>query len=178
MDKEIKSITYPEYTIGSKIGKLTILNFRRECFYGKAKVLVDCKCECGKQRTAIFTQIAYHFKKNRPVSCGCIPKAFKHGGCKTPEYVAYMNMKKRCTVKTNMRYKDYGGRGITICQSWLSGFSNFYKDMGKKPSKFHSLDRIDNNGNYEPTNCKWSTSSEQALNRSTSKKYTQLINHD
>ena len=88
---------------------------------------------------------------------------------KSPELIGiYKRMIRRCFYKKHDRYKDYGGRGITVCDRWLgydNGYINFVNDMGSKPTKNHSLDRIDNNGNYEPSNCKWSTIHEQQSNR-------------
>ena len=82
-----------------------------------------------------------------------------------PEYRAWVAIKRRCYNKFFLQYSGYGGRGIKVCERWLNSFESFYKDMGPRPSSKHSLDRVDNDGNYEPSNCRWATSSQQALNR-------------
>jgi hypothetical protein len=81
------------------------------------------------------------------------------------EYKAWHNMKQRCYNKNNPGYKDYGERGIKVCERWYNSFRNFLKDMGRKPSPELSLERINNDGNYEPDNCRWATQSEQLYNR-------------
>ena len=96
-----------------------------------------------------------------------------HGMTKTPEYHAWIDMKHRCFNPNNKQYLDYGGRGITVCDRWLN-LDNFLADMGTKPSPKHSLDRIDNNGDYSPKNCKWSTRVEQNNNT----RYNRLITID
>lgn len=87
-----------------------------------------------------------------------------HGMHGTPEYNAWLSMRKRCYKKYQGNYKNYGGRGITVCKRWLNSFENFFKDLGRRPSKAHSLDRINNEGNYTPKNCRWADSETQGLN--------------
>lgn len=87
-------------------------------------------------------------------------------GKRSAEFKTWLAMKARCTNQKHPFYKDYGGRGIKICPRWMT-FSNFLDDMGRKPTPDHTIDRINNDGDYEPTNCKWSTPIEQSNNRNT-----------
>jgi hypothetical protein len=87
-----------------------------------------------------------------------------HGMSYAPEFIAWQGMKQRCYYEKHNSYKDYGGRGIAVCERWHV-FENFYEDMGERPSPDHSIERIDVNGNYEPGNCKWVTWVEQIRNR-------------
>lgn len=93
-----------------------------------------------------------------------------HGMYLTKEYIAWQNMKRRCYYENYNSYKNYGGRGITVCDSWKNSFENFFKDIGPMPTKKHSLDRIDNNGNYGPLNCRWTTRSVQSRNKRPARK--------
>lgn len=122
------------------------------------------KCECGKKKPIRSSSVITGHTK----SCGCLrlDNALAHGKSKTPEYKAWYNMKRRC-YNPGLRHSCYDG--VEVCDRWMRSFENFYKDMGDKPSDKHSLDRIDTNGNYEPSNCRWATAKEQVRNRNITK---------
>jgi hypothetical protein len=88
----------------------------------------------------------------------------RHGMCGTPEYRSWERIVQRCYNQGHVSYKNYGGRGISVCEEWRKSFMAFYRDMGRKPGGL-SLDRVNNNGNYEPGNCRWATPKQQANNR-------------
>lgn len=97
--------------------------------------------------------------------------SYKHGKYKTPEYQVWANMIHRCTNPNWPQWSRYGGRGISVCNEWRE-FTTFIAAMGPRPSDLHVLDRIDNDGNYEPGNCRWATRAESAMNRENTRWYT------
>ena len=110
-----------------------------------------------------------NFLNTDKVTHGCARRRSR-----TREYQAWASMRSRCFYRRNNRYHSHGGRGIKVCDRWLglAGFANFLADMGPKPTPQHQLDRINNDGNYEPGNCRWATPIEQARNRRTNRHIT------
>jgi len=110
-----------------------------------------------------------HYRKFKRYGDPSIAKIEKHGMKKTPEYQVWCNLKSRCCNPNDKFYKDYGDRGIQVCNRWLHSFVNFYEDMGDKPFKKATIDRENNNEGYSKDNCRWVTSAMNAQNRSTTK---------
>lgn len=152
---------------GQRIGRLLVKDFARGSRRGN---WWNCICDCG----TAYEATAGDLRSGRVKSCGCWNKSLEKnssivthgqrlGGKQTREYSVWVNMKKRCDNPNTQNYARYGGRGITYCPAWTH-FENFLADMGKCPAGLE-LDRINNNGNYEPENCRWITHKENCNNK-------------
>lgn len=156
-----------ENFLGNRYNRLKVIG---EVEKQNRKRFLKCVCDCGQETVVRSDKL----KSGHTKSCGCLQrertrdvssKAKTHGMANSSEYHIWCGMKARCFNENNKSYKNYGGRGITVCDRWRDSFENFYEDMGPRPSSIHQIDRINNDGNYEPGNCKWRTPSENCLNR-------------
>lgn len=156
------------YKAGDKIRECIYLKeeLRRVLPSGQSKRMAMFKCKCGKE----FISMVDNVKRGLATSCGCVQKQRNLEACKThglthtSEFNIWNTMLQRCNNKNNKYYNDYGGRGIEVCLRWHT-FINFYNDMGTRPDKSFSLERINNNKGYCKANCKWDTKKNQANNR-------------
>lgn len=155
---------------GKKFKMLTAVKFTAMFqTNGRRRSGWECLCDCG-ERVVVDTE---NLKSGKANSCGCYSKThphnYSHGesskATKTKEYRTWNGIKDRCYNKTSKTYSYWGGRGIRVCKRWLDSYQNFLSDMGRSPSPKHSIERINNDGNYELSNCKWATKKQQANNR-------------
>lgn len=156
---------------GHTYGRLTVMSYAGS---RKGSALWLCLCTCGTERTVLGTELAI----GNSTSCGCWTQekhktaAKTHGRSWTAEWRVWVGIKTRCTNSNVKAYHRYGGRGITMCQRWQQSFQAFYADMGPKPSPSHSIERINNDGNYEKANCQWATPTKQSRNRRSNHRVT------
>lgn len=156
--------------MGQRFGRLLIVGRGPNTKTGGAQWV--CQCDCGETRINARANLI----KGRARSCGCLRRETSrevglrrrthgHAIAETAEYKAWRSSIDRCTNPNIVGWKNYGGRGIAVCERWRYSFEAFLEDMGLKPSPRHSLDRIDTNGNYEPSNCRWADWTTQSNNK-------------
>jgi hypothetical protein len=158
--------------VGRRFGRLTVIGVGSPDA-GRARRLI-CRCDCG----AVKAMQAAGIRQGRSISCGCVraervlAAIVTHGRSQSLTYKSYKAMLSRCYDPRNASYPSYGACGVTVCARWRESIAAFIADMGERPSKGHSIDRIDNAKGYEPGNCRWATAIGQQANRSVTKRLT------
>ncbi len=155
--------------MGSNIAgkRFTRLTAVKPCGKNKSGILWECVCDCGK----IVAVLVVNLNRGHSKSCGCLRASIGRLS-NTPTYNVWTGMINRCTNPNNKCFSYYGGRGIKVCERWKE-YVNFLNDMGEKEAGM-SIERIDNNGNYEPSNCRWIPMSQQGKNRRNNRLITHL----
>lgn len=154
-----------EDQVGKRFGRLTVISRLKKGNNHHAYWF--CICDCGSTHCVRNDHLLKSFTR----SCGClnrevvIQRMTTHGRTRTTEFKSWTGMKERCYRPSRRDYKNYGERGIRVCDEWLHDFQAFHNHVGPKPSPKHSIDRIDNGGNYEPGNVRWATPEQQSQNR-------------
>lgn len=160
--------------VGMTFGRLVVVGKADRVKGQKQKWI--CKCACGSGREVVTA--GYDLMRGKSKSCGCYHRERAsdsnrtHGATNTGEHSVWRAIKARCYNPKNKCYHIYGARGIAMCKRWRESFEAFLSDMGKRPSNKHQIDRIDNDGMYEPSNCRWVLNVENSRNRNNNRMVT------
>jgi hypothetical protein len=152
--------------LGTRFGRYVVIGNAENSASGETRWL--CRCDCGTVKIVQRGDL----RNGHTRSCGCLRReiasvnSMTHGHSRSSEYAIWRGMFTRTTKTSSESFHNYGGRGIAVCDRWRK-FENFLADMGSRPSRRHSIDRINNDGNYEPGNCRWATPSQQSRNART-----------